>query len=133
MNVPPTLRLGLICRTMGVEDPEDVLAYKSLRLAGLRIDRVQSLEAFGGTLRELQLLAVVPLVGIRPEQCNQSARITDCRQPRKLAKGVAGLLCRIRIERDVHSLSSGAVQVHMRTHATESEEKPFCCGQCGAR
>ena len=27
----------------------------------------------------------------------------------------------------------GHIKDHMRTHATESEEKPFCCGQCGAR
>jgi uncharacterized Zn-finger protein len=27
----------------------------------------------------------------------------------------------------------GHIKDHMRTHATESEEKPFNCGQCGAR
>ncbi|KAH8060231.1 hypothetical protein JL722_5197 [Aureococcus anophagefferens] len=49
------LTLGLICRTLGVEDVDAILALKALHLDGLRIDRVGNLEAFAGTLRELHL------------------------------------------------------------------------------
>ena len=49
------LTLGLICRTLGVEDVDAILNLRALHLDGLRIDRVGNLEAFAGTLRELHL------------------------------------------------------------------------------
>ncbi|KAK7240588.1 hypothetical protein SO694_00057170 [Aureococcus anophagefferens] len=49
------LTLGLICRTLGVEDVDAILNLRALHLDGLRIDRVGNLEAFAGTLKELHL------------------------------------------------------------------------------
>lgn len=50
-----TLSLGLIARTAGIDDPAALVALRSLRLNGLRLGRLCSLEAFGGSLRELYL------------------------------------------------------------------------------
>ena len=52
---PQKLTLGLISRTLGVEDVSEILALKALHLDGLRIGTVGNLEAFAGTLRELHL------------------------------------------------------------------------------
>jgi len=64
------LTLGLICRTLGVEDVEAILALRALHLDGLRIADVGNLEAFAGTLRELHLrrnrIASLPADALAP-------------------------------------------------------------------
>ncbi|KAJ1444556.1 hypothetical protein M885DRAFT_552624 [Pelagophyceae sp. CCMP2097] len=49
------LTLGLISRTLGISDPEQLVELRALHLDGARIDRIRDLDAFAGTLRELHL------------------------------------------------------------------------------
>lgn len=51
------LSVGLISRTIGVEEPSELVTMRRLRLNGLRLSRLCSFETFAGSLQELYLSA----------------------------------------------------------------------------
>lgn len=54
---PGRLSVGLISRTVGVDEPSELVTMRRLRLSGLRVSRLCSFETFAGSLQELYLSA----------------------------------------------------------------------------